>query len=186
MAARAVFLDRDGVLTRERGFVTAPDQVELLSGAAEGLACLRKAGWVTVVITNQSGLGRGLFSEAVLVEIHATLARLLAAVDPDARWDSLKYCPHHPTEALPPYREICACRKPKPGMLLEAARELGINLASSWMVGDAQRDLLAGKAAGCRTAALPSPLGLGGAPPPGADLEVRNLRTFALTLLSGR
>ena len=173
---RAAFLDRDGVLTRERGFVTAPSQVELLPGAAEGLAALRRAGWVTVIVTNQSGLGRGLFSETALGEIHATLAALLAAADPQARWDALKYCPHHPTEALPPYRLACACRKPKPGMLLEAARELGIDLAASWMVGDAPRDLLAGKAAGCLTAAVPW---AGGAPPEGADLEVPNLRTFA-------
>ncbi len=183
MPRRAVFLDRDGVLTRERGFVTHPDQVELLPGAAEGLAALRKTGWVTVVITNQSGMGRGLFSEAVLAEIHATLARLLAAAHPQARWDALKYCPHHPTEALPPYRMVCNCRKPKPGMLLEAARELDLDLAASWMVGDAERDLLAGKAAGCRTAAVPW---AGGPHPLGADLEVPDLRTFALTPLSER
>ena len=172
---RAVFLDRDGVLTRERSYVKSPAEVELLPGTAEGLAALRRAGWVTVVVTNQSGVGRGLFSEAMLGEIHAALARKLAAEDPDARWDALKYCPHHPTEALPPYRMDCACRKPKPGMLLEAARELGIDLASSWMVGDAERDVLAGKAAGCRTAALPWE---GGAPPAGADLEARDLRTL--------
>jgi len=186
MSRRAAFLDRDGVLTREKGYVTSPGQVELLPGAAEGLAALRRAGWVTVVITNQSALGRGLFDEAVLAEIHATLAGKLASADPDARWDALKYCPHHPTEALPPYRLACACRKPKPGMILEAARELDLDLASSWMVGDAERDLLAGKAAGCRTAALPFPGGPGGPHPRGADLEAVDLRTFALTVLRER
>ena len=183
MPRRAVFLDRDGVLTREKGYVTSPGQVELLPGAAEGLATLKRAGWTAVVITNQSGVGRGLFSEDLLREIHAELARKLAAEDPDARWDGLKYCPHHPTEALPPYRLDCSCRKPKPGMLVSAAEGMGIDLASSWMVGDAERDLLAGRAAGCRTAALPW---AGGPHPKGADLEAADLRTFALTLLRGR
>lgn len=164
---RAVFLDRDGVLVRERGFITQPAQIEVLPGAPEALALLRRRGFRLVVVTNQSGIARGLITEGDLERIHADLVTRLRAAHPEAFWDALYFCPHHPREGQPPYRTDCACRKPRPGMLLKAAAEHGLDPERSWMIGDAPRDLEAGRAAGCRTAALQGP---GGAFTAGADL----------------
>jgi D-glycero-D-manno-heptose 1,7-bisphosphate phosphatase len=109
---------------------------------------LNRAGWPVVVVTNQSAVGRGMLSEAELAAIHATLAELLAARG--ARLDAIYSCPHHPTEARGAFLCNCECRKPKPGLLLQAARELGLDLGRSWIVGDSERDLAAGAAVGAR------------------------------------
>jgi D-glycero-D-manno-heptose 1,7-bisphosphate phosphatase len=137
----AVFLDRDGTLNVECGFVTCPEQMRLLPGVAEAIRRLRGAGYACVVITNQSGVGRGLMTEADLASVHVELRRLLDAEG--ATLDGLYYCAAGPDQEHPD-------RKPAPGMLLRAARELGLDLARSWMVGDSARDLLAGRQAGCR------------------------------------
>jgi D-glycero-D-manno-heptose 1,7-bisphosphate phosphatase len=157
--AAAIFLDRDGVLIREQGYVTEPAQIEVLPGVPEALVLLRRRGFRLVVVTNQSAIARGLLTEGNLARIHADLLSRLRAAHPEAFWDALYFCPHHPQEGRPFYRTDCDCRKPKPGMLLRAAAEHGLDLARSWMVGDAPRDLEAGRAAGCRTAALPGPDG---------------------------
>ena len=170
MRSRAVFLDRDGVLVRERGFITSPGQLETLPGAAGGMAALRRSDFLLVVVTNQSGIARGLLTGADLASIHVELALRLRAEDPGAFWDALYSCPHHPDFGGP-----CACRKPLPGMLRQAAREHGIDLAASWMIGDAPRDLEAGRAAGCRTVALP--------PAEGGDLTARDLKDAASRLV---
>ena len=170
MSARAVFLDRDGVLVRERGFITAADQLEVLPGAAAGMAVLHRAGFLLVVATNQSAVARGLLTGSALAALHAELARKLKAEDPQAFWDALYACPHHPD-----FGPGCDCRKPAPGMLRRAAAEHGIDLAASWMVGDAPRDLQAGRAAGCRTVALP--------PAEGGDLAARDLAEAASRLV---
>ena len=143
----AVFLDRDGVLNRERGFVHNAEELEILDGVPEACDRLAELGFVRVVVTNQSGVARSLFSESDLAETHAKLRT-------HCNVDAIYYCPHHPEEGEPPYRCDCECRKPKPGMLLRAADELGIDLANSWLVGDAPRDLEAGALAGCRTIAV--------------------------------
>ena len=168
----AVFLDRDGVLVREVGFITRPDQAELLTGAAEGLATLKAAGFTLVVATNQSGIARRLLDGAMLARIHAEIARKLKETHPDAAWDAVYHCPH--------LEEGCDCRKPKAGMLLEAAADLLLDLKASWMIGDAERDLAAGRSAGCRTVCLPDARGAWAA---GADLRAADLREAASLIL---
>jgi D-glycero-D-manno-heptose 1,7-bisphosphate phosphatase len=145
----AVFLDRDGVVIEEVEYLAEVGQVRLIPGAAAGIAALNARGIPVVVATNQAGVARGLFPEGRVGQVHAQLARLLAAEG--ARVDAWYYCPHHPTAGEGAYRVSCACRKPLPGMLLQAAREWGIDLARSFMVGDKRSDLEAGARAGCRS-----------------------------------
>jgi len=162
---RAVFLDRDGVLIEDVGYLSEPGAVALLPGAAEAVAALRDAGWRVVVITNQSGVARGMLTEARLAEIHARLRELLAVEG--AEIDGLYYCPHHPDGDVEAYRRSCDCRKPAPGLLRAAARELEIGLSASWMVGDKASDIAAGAAAGCRTVLVGSAARAGdGSPAP--------------------
>jgi len=140
----AVFCDRDGTLNvDDEGYINTPDLVKLLPGVAEALRALKGAGWALVVVSNQSGIGRGRLSLEELHRVNERLEELLAAEG--AELDGIYFCPHAPDEG-------CSCRKPKPGMLLEAARELGLDLRRSWMVGDKADDVKAGRAAGCRTA----------------------------------
>lgn len=141
---RAVFLDRDGVLNEERGFITCPEEFTLLRGVPAALASLHERGFARIVVTNQSGVARGLITLESLHAIHDKLRR-----ETSGGIDAVYFCPHHPTEGLDPHE--CDCRKPKPGMLLQAAREHDIDLAGSWLVGDAPRDIEAGHRAGCRT-----------------------------------
>lgn len=145
-ASRAVFLDRDGTLVDELGYLARPEDLRLLPGAAEGVRRLNEAGWRAVVVTNQSGIARGLFGARELDLVHARLARELAREG--AHLDGIYSCPHHPEHGPAPLRQVCACRKPAPGLLLTAARELGLELAASWIVGDSWRDLEAGARAG--------------------------------------
>lgn len=144
----AVFLDRDGTLTAEAEWVTKSAELGLFPFAAEAIALLSRAGYAVVLATNQSAVARGLITERELAGIHAHMARELARGG--ARLDGVYTCPHHPTEGSAPYRRECECRKPKPGMLLAAARDLGLDLARSFVVGDAERDLAAGAAVGAR------------------------------------
>ena len=143
---RAVFLDRDGTLVDELGFLARAADLRLLPGAAEGVRLVNRAGWCAVVVTNQSGIARGLFDEAALAAVHARLAAELARAG--AHLDAILHCPHHPDEGAPPLRAACACRKPAPGLLFEARERLGLELGASWIVGDGLRDLEAGRRAG--------------------------------------
>jgi D-glycero-D-manno-heptose 1,7-bisphosphate phosphatase len=145
----AVFLDRDGVVVEESHYLGDATRVRLVPGAAEAIASLNRAGWIVVIVTNQSGVARGLFPVAAVEKVHGHLSEQLGGFG--ARIDAYRFCPHHPEAALPTYSADCECRKPKPGMLLSAAMELGVDLALSWMVGDRVTDLEAGVAAGCRT-----------------------------------
>jgi D-glycero-D-manno-heptose 1,7-bisphosphate phosphatase len=144
---KAAFLDRDGTIVADVGYARTPDQLTLLPGAREALARLRREGFVLVVVTNQSGIGRGYLTEA---DYALQVARLDSLLGPDAAPDAHYYCPHHPTEAAPPYRIDCECRKPKPGLYLRAARELDLDLAQSLGIGDSARDAEASSAAGVK------------------------------------
>ncbi len=146
----AAFLDRDGVINVDHGYVHRQQDFEFVPGVLEGARRLSERGYALVVVTNQSGIGRGLYTEKdFLVLTDWMRAAFLAAGAPLA---GVYFCPHHPTDATGPYRTECDCRKPAPGMLLRAADELGLDLANSVLFGDRASDLLAAQAAGvpCR------------------------------------
>ena len=147
---RAVFLDRDGTVNEEVHFLSQPDQIELLPTVASTISKLNQSGIAIVVVTNQSGVARGYIPEKQLDVIHTRLSHLLA--EQNALIDGIYYCPHHPTEGIGQYHVDCDCRKPMPGMLLRAARELNLDLTRSLMIGDRISDLEAGANAGCQTA----------------------------------
>lgn len=149
MAGRpAVFIDRDGTLTEEVGYVNHPSRLRLLPRSAEAVRRLNEAGIAAVVATNQAGIARGYFSEEVMNAVHEQLVGQLK--DAGAHLDGLYVCPHHPTEGVPPFRADCDCRKPKPGLLLRAARDLDLDLGDSIMVGDKASDLLVAGPVGVR------------------------------------
>jgi D-glycero-D-manno-heptose 1,7-bisphosphate phosphatase len=145
----AVFLDRDGVIVRDVDLLVRADQIELMPGAAAAIARLGAAGLPVVVVSNQPVVARGLVTEDQVRALEAEIERRLAAAG--ASVDGFYYCPHHPRATLPAYRDACECRKPRPGLLLRAARELELDLAASTMVGDRPSDVAAGRRAGCRT-----------------------------------
>lgn len=147
-AKPAVFLDRDGTLVEEVDYLVSPERLQLIPGAVAALRRLNEAGIPVVLVTNQSMVARGMASEGQLAAIHERLSSLLQ--DEGAHLDGIYSCPHHPDIGEPPYRGVCACRKPAPGLLLQAARDLNLDLATSVMIGDSLRDLEAGEAAGCR------------------------------------
>jgi D-glycero-D-manno-heptose 1,7-bisphosphate phosphatase len=142
----AVFMDRDGCLIEEVGYLNHPSRVRVLPRTAAAVARLNAAGIPALMATNQAGIARGYFSAETLAEINAEVVRQLAAEG--ARLDGLYVCTHHPTAGGPPYRQLCGCRKPKPGLLHRAAEELGLDLSRSVMVGDKPSDVEAGQAAG--------------------------------------
>jgi HAD superfamily hydrolase (TIGR01662 family) len=149
MRRKAVFLDKDGTLIHDVPYNVAPDRIVLYADAGEALARLQRAGYQLVVVSNQSGVARGYFEEKDLQRVEARLQALLR------RWhvqlDGFHYCPHLPTGSVPRYALECDCRKPMPGMLLEAARQHHLSLGDSWMIGDILNDVEAGNRAGCRT-----------------------------------
>jgi D-glycero-D-manno-heptose 1,7-bisphosphate phosphatase len=147
---RAVLLDRDGVLVPDEGLLTDPGRLRLLPGVPAALTRLAAAGWRLAVVTNQPVVARGLIDEAGLAAIHRHLTDLILAAG-GPRLDGIFACPHHPEGTVAAYRQACACRKPRPGLLLAAAAAHGYDLARSWMVGDRPSDIAAGRAAGCRT-----------------------------------
>ncbi len=148
---KAVFLDRDGTLVFNKHYARSPEQMELTPGAAEAVAEFRRRGYLVVLITNQSGVARGYFS---MSDRDAVNDRTRALFAPAAsKLDAIYICPHLPADH-PDCAEPCDCRKPKPGLLLQAARDLDIDLSRSIMIGDAPSDVEAGRAAGCRTVLL--------------------------------
>ncbi len=144
----AVFLDRDGTVTTEIGYVNHPERLALLPRSAAAIRALAAAGLECALVTNQAGVARGYFTEEVLHATHRRLEALLAAEG--AKLAAIYYCPHHPREGVPPWRADCDCRKPKPGMIERAVRERGYDLARSYMVGDKISDVEFGKKLGAR------------------------------------
>lgn len=152
MAKKAVFLDRDNTIIDDPGYLVDPGAVKLLPGADLAIRTLAKAGFKIIVVTNQSGIARGLITEEGLKTIHAEMCRQLSSRG--AHLDAIYYCPCHPEGTVDPYAVDSDLRKPSPGMLLKGAHELDIDLRQSWMVGDSPRDVEAGQRAGCRTIRL--------------------------------
>ena len=153
---RAVFLDRDGVLNKYVGYVRREEELELLPGAAEAVRRINKSGYLAILVTNQPVVARGEVSFEKLEIIHNKLETLLGRGG--AFLDAIYVCPHHPDKGFPgeiaSLKVDCECRKPKPGLLMQAAKRFNIDLAASWMVGDSERDIEAGKRAGTKTALI--------------------------------
>jgi D-glycero-D-manno-heptose 1,7-bisphosphate phosphatase len=147
---RAVFLDRDGVLIEDKGLLVDPAEMRILPGAFEATRKLSDAGFALVAVTNQPVIARGLATEQVIAEIHVRLAACIEA-EGGGSIAGFYFCPHHPNADLPEYRIDCDCRKPRPGLLLEAAADLRLDLRRSVMVGDRMTDVAAGARAGCCT-----------------------------------
>jgi histidinol-phosphate phosphatase family protein len=139
---KAVFIDRDGTIARDAPYCSNPEDFELLPGVAEGIKLFNKHGFKVVVITNQSGVGRGYFTEEMLARIHDKMRDELAKYG--AHVDAVYYCPHHPDDN-------CECRKPRPKMVFQAASDLRINLQQSYVIGDHDMDIEMGKNVGCKT-----------------------------------
>ncbi len=157
--AAAVFIDRDGTLTEEVGYVNHPKRLRLLPRSAEAIRRLNRSGVKAVMVTNQSGVARGYFTEEVLQAVNEALVSQLKVEG--AYLDGLYVCVHHPTVGEPPYRAACACRKPEPGLLTRAAADLGLDLSRSWTVGDKISDVLAGRRAGTGSILVLTGYGLG-------------------------
>lgn len=176
---KAVFLDRDGTINKYVGFLRHTDQFELLDGVAEAIQIINSHGYLCIVVTNQPVIARGEVSRTELDEIHNKMETLLGYQG--SYIDALYYCPHHPDRGfkgeIEELKTDCNCRKPKPGMLLKAAEDYNIDLSASFMVGDRQSDIQAGKASGCRTVLI-------GEQEYGQDITVNNLLEFT-RLLSG-
>jgi D-glycero-D-manno-heptose 1,7-bisphosphate phosphatase len=144
---RAVFLDRDGTINQEKGYLFRIEDFEFIPGAPEAIRLLNQAGFLVVVVTNQSGVARGYYGEEDVIVLHRHIDEKLAKCG--SRVDAWFYCPHHP-DGKGAYAVTCSCRKPLPGMLLDSARMLDIDLKKSVMIGDKRADLEAAIAAGCR------------------------------------
>lgn len=146
MLKRALFLDRDGVINVDHGYVCSPARTEFIDGIFDLAAAANRSGYVTVVATNQAGIARGYYTEA---DFRTYMEWMRGEFGKHgARLDAVYYCPHHPEVGVGDYRRVCDCRKPAPGMLLDAQRDLGIDLGASLLIGDKPSDLDAGRAAG--------------------------------------
>lgn len=146
---RAVFIDKDGTLIHDLPFNVDPDRIRLAPGVAEGLPLLDAADYKLVVVSNQSGVARGLFPEAALEGVEQRLRALLDEIG--VTLHGFYYCPHYAAGSVPSYSRDCSCRKPAPGLIARGARELDADLASAWLIGDILDDVEAGRRAGCRT-----------------------------------
>lgn len=146
----AVFLDRDGVIIEDIHLLTKRSQIRLYPEAPQAIQSLRRAGFKVIVVSNQPVVARGLATESEVSEINEAIQTLLIQAG-GSPVDAFYFCPHHPNATLSAYRLDCACRKPRPGLLLQAVREHNLELPASFMIGDRLTDIVAGQAAGCRT-----------------------------------
>jgi len=146
---RAVFLDRDGTIIEDVDYLTRAEQIRLLPGSAHALRSLKEAGYLLLVVTNQSAVGRGRLTEEDLEQVHVELNRRLRALG--AEVDAFYYCPHLPGAEVARYAVECRCRKPQPGLIERAAADWAADVSRSYAVGDSARDVEAGRRAGCRT-----------------------------------
>ncbi len=142
MKKRAVFLDRDGTINKDVGYPNSFNLIEIYPFSFEAVRKINEAGFLAVIVTNQSGVGRGLIVERALHDIHRKLNAAFARQN--AHFDGLYYCPHYLSSSTPRYRKNCLCRKPKPGMALQAEEDLNIDIKKSYMIGDKVEDILFG------------------------------------------
>ncbi len=156
---RAVFIDRDGTISEEVGYVNHPSRYRVFPYSAEAIRALNAAGWLAILVTNQAGVARGYFAEEMIGTVHGLLRSELERGG--ARLDAVYFCPHHPSVGGAPYRLDCDCRKPKPGLIRRAAGVFDIDLAQSWMVGDRYSDTELARNAGVRAAFVLSGYGRG-------------------------
>jgi len=162
LARRAIFVDRDGILNRERrDYVKTPQELEVLDGVERPIKEAHEKGFLIVVTTNQSAVGRGITTHEALAEIHAKMRAELEKRG--CSIDAIYYCPHSPDDR-------CGCRKPQPGLILRAAEDLAIDLKKSWLIGDKESDVEAARRAGCRGVMVPSNGG-------GLELGMREILT---------
>ena len=181
MKRAAVFFDRDNTLIANDGYLGDPNGVVLVEGAADAIARAREMGYAVVVFSNQSGVARGMFAEEAVHAVNHRMDEMLLDENAHAVIDRHEFCPFHPEATVERYREDSELRKPKPGMILQAERQLALDLTRSWVVGDAARDMDAGKTAGCRTILVkhptlpssPAAMSIGTTTP---DYEVSSLR----------
>ena len=178
---KAVFLDRDGTINKYVGFLSNIDEFELIPGVADAIKAINDSGYLAIVVTNQPVIARGEVSLSELERIHNKMETLLG--QKGAYLDAIYYCPHHPHKGYAgersEYKIDCTCRKPKPGMLLQAAEDFNIDLDQSWMIGDGENDVEAGQAAGCKTVLI-------GTGAYGQDITVRSLTEFAESAWQGQ
>jgi D-glycero-D-manno-heptose 1,7-bisphosphate phosphatase len=159
MKRRAVFMDRDGTISEEVGYVNHPSRYKVFPYSAEAVSLLNRTGWLAVLVTNQAGVARGYFSEDVIGTVHRILRDELNAGG--AYLDGIYYCAHHPSVGEAPYRIECDCRKPKPGLIHRAASELDVDVSESWMIGDRYSDIELAHNAGMKGALVLSGYGRG-------------------------
>jgi D-glycero-D-manno-heptose 1,7-bisphosphate phosphatase len=157
MKTPAVFFDRDNTLIVNDGYLADPAGVKLAAGAADAVARARAMGFKVVTCSNQSGVARGMFTEDAVVAVNKRMEELLRTSNPEAIIDRHEFCPFHPEGTVEKYRQESELRKPRPGMMLAAAKALQLDLDRSWVIGDAARDIEAGHAAGCRTILVSDP-----------------------------
>lgn len=174
---KAIFLDRDGTINKYVGFLRNIDDFELLPGVVDAIKEINASGYLAILVTNQPVIARGEVSFEELEVIHNKMETLLG--QEGAYLDAIYYCPHHPHSGYagerPEYKVDCTCRKPKPGMLFQAAKEFNIDLSQSWMIGDSENDVKAGQAAGCKTVLIGNGVY-------GQDVTVQSLTEFAQTV----
>lgn len=145
---KAVFLDRDGVINHDSGYVYKASELSFIDGVFDACYALQKAGYALVVVTNQSGVARGFYTERDVIVLHEWMHREFWAHDVNI--DQFYFCPHHKVDGLGDYRKDCQCRKPKPGMLLKASEDFALDLSQSIMIGDRESDVIVGQNAGVR------------------------------------
>jgi D-glycero-D-manno-heptose 1,7-bisphosphate phosphatase len=146
---KAIFIDKDGTLIEDVPYNVNPDLVRFTAGAFEALRMLKDNGYLLIMVSNQSGVARGYFTEDALEKLKVKLQEMLSKSG--VPFDDLLFCPHHPDGTVSRYSVLCECRKPRPGMILQAAKKFDIDLSESWMIGDILHDVEAGNHAGCRT-----------------------------------
>ena len=155
----AVFIDRDGTMTVEGGYINHPSRLQLIRGSADAIRLCNEHGILAILATNQAGVARGYFTEDLIHVVHGKLEKMLAAKG--AKMDAIYYCPHHPREGKRPYRADCDCRKPKPGMIERGCEELPVDRSRSYMVGDKISDSEFGHKMGLRTVMVMTGYGRG-------------------------